>query len=234
MLEAELRRREFEDECRERAEREASKNSTMTDLLTLKEYTELVYNILLISSPLSGEAAPQQDKFARELICGEYKHAAKGFFKMLNVSEDDVVDRARAGVAAIEEEVRALGDTNVIKQLDYILHRSASVKAFSNGLRDKGHEGMVLQDLVQHGHAVTAELTEAEVVALRLYTTSAFQQINNPLRDQERISRGDAHPLPVTVMLIAKAIKKLRAIDAHKAAATKVMVLWRGMKNVRT
>ena len=234
MLEAELQRREFECDCRERAEKEYDREDRSGSLLTREEHTEIVYNMLVITSPSSGEAAPEQDKFAKELICGEYEHAAKGFFKMLNVSEEEVFKRSLAGVAAIEEEVKALGDKNVLKQLEYILHSRASVKSFSNGLRDKGHEGMRLQDFVSHEHAVTAELTEAEVVSLRLYTTSAFKQINDPLRDQERISRGEAHPLPVTVTLIAKGIKKLRTINAHKAAAVKAVVLWRGMKNVTT
>ncbi len=234
MITVEVQRREFEHECRERAEQAAAKNRSGDGVLTREEHTEIVYNMLLNTSPSSEEAAPEQGKFAKELICGEYRHAAQGFQMLLNVSEDDVFDRARAGVAAIEEEVKALGDKNVLKQLDYILHRRASVKSFSNGLRDKGHEGMRLQDFVRHEHAVTAKLTEAEVVALRLYTTSAFKQINDPLRDQERISRGEAHPLPVTVTLIAKGIKKLRIIDARKAAVVKVMVLWRGMKNVTT
>jgi hypothetical protein len=234
MLEAEASQQELERARRERAEKEYDSEDRSGSLLTREEHTEIVYNMLVITSPSSGEAAPEQDKFAKELICGEYQHAAKGFYKLLNVREDHVFDRARAGVAAIEEEVKALGDKNVLEQLDYILHRRASVKSFSNGLRDKGHEGMRLQDFVRHEHAVAAELTEAEVVALRLYTTPAFKQINDPLRDQERISRGEAHPLPVTVTLIAKGIKKLRAIDAHKATATKVTVLWRGMKNVTT
>ncbi len=50
------------------------------------------------------------------------------------------------------------------------------------------------------------------MVSLRLYTTSAFQQINNPLRDQERISRGEAHPLPVTVMLIVSGPRHQEAV----------------------
>jgi hypothetical protein len=100
-------------------------------------------------------------------------------------------------------------------------------------LLDKGHEGMVLRDFVEHEHSRTAELDEAEVVALRLYTTSAFRHINSPLRDQARISSGTPHPLPVTVMLITKGIKKLRAIDASADAAIQSMVLWRGVHNVR-
>ncbi len=236
MITAELQRREFERECRERAEQEYDSEDRTGNLLTREEHTEIVCNMLL----MTGEAVQEQDKFvhsakfAMELICGEYMHAAKGFFKILNVSEEGVFSSSRENVAAIEKEVKALGDKKVLEQLEYILHRPASVKSFSNGLRDKGHEGMRLQDFVRHEHAVTAGLTEAEVVSLRLYTTSAFQQINNPMRDQERISRGEAHPLPVTVMHIAKGIKKLRAFEANVAATTEVMVSWRGMKNVTT
>jgi hypothetical protein len=136
-------------------------------------------------------------------------------------------------VAAIEEEVNALGNRDVIQQLGYILWQPAKEKKFANGVRDKGHAGMWLSDFVQHEHARTAELEEAEVVALRLYTTSAFQQINSPLRDQERIRSKKPHPLPVTVMLISKAIKKLRAVNSHSDSAREPLVLWRGMKNVR-
>ncbi len=103
----------------------------------------------------------------------------------------------------------------------------------SHGLRDKGHAGMWLEDFVGHEYAKTAELTEAEVAALRLYTTSAFQKINAPLRDQERLKRGEQHPLPVSVMLISRAIRKLRFIDANSADAVESKVLWRGMRNVK-
>jgi hypothetical protein len=179
-------------------------------------------------------SAPEKEKFAKELICGEYKHAAQGFYNLLNVDEEEVFDRFRAGVAAIEKEVADLQDKMVAAQLDYILRQRARVKSFSNGLRDMGHEGMQLKDFVQHEHAITANLNEAEVVALRLYTTSAFKAINDPLRNQERIKRGEEHPMPVTVTLIAKGIKKLRAINALSDEAVETLVLWRGMQNVTT
>jgi hypothetical protein len=204
-------------------------------VLTQDENREFLTHITrCVSSALS---APRPDeRFATEpqdLICGEFEHAAKGYYRLLNVSEKEVNKRALRGVQAIEEEVNALGNSEAIQQLEYILRHPASEKLFLNGLRDKGRVGWRLKDFLQHEHARVAELEEEEVVALRFYTTSAFQQINNPLRDQERVKRGEAHPLPVTVMHISKGIKKLRAINADSDEARQGMVLWRGMKNVR-
>lgn len=73
---------------------------------------------------------------------------------------------------AIKKEVQALDDREVSEQLDYILLRSAKDKKFADGLRDKGHEGMTLQDFVKHPYARIAEVEEAEVVALRLCNAS--------------------------------------------------------------
>jgi hypothetical protein len=92
---------------------------------------------------------------------------------------------------------------------------------------------MELKDFVNHPYPKIAKLNEAEVVALRLYTTPAFRRINNPLRDMQRIKNGIAHPLPVTVNLISKGIKKLRALNAGSIAATQPKMLWRGLKNLR-
>ncbi len=235
------------DACRKRAVEMAALYDEGQAPVTRAEYIHIMYSILL-SIPAKSTKEPATDKELRgpkttadrfaieptDLICGEFDHAAKGFYKLLNVSEDEVFRRRGLdSVAAIEEEVRAFGDSDVSEQLHYILQLPASLKECPNGLRDKGHEGMVLQDFVEHEHSKTADLNKAEVVALRLYTTSAFRHINNPLRDQARISRGEPHPLPVTVMLITSGIKKLRAIDATGDAATQSVVLWRGMKNVR-
>jgi len=64
-------------------------------------------------------------------------------------------------------------------------------------------------------------------------STQAFRSINNPLRDQGRYQRGEPHPLPVTVALIAEALGKLRAVEAGKKALDKVE-LYRGMKDVKS
>jgi hypothetical protein len=202
--------------------------------LTFQEYTETVYNVLLRTS--KGLDGASQEKFTvepKDLVCGEFAHAAKGFYRLLNVSEDEIAQLALSGVAAIVKEVSELGDRDVIEQLDYILWQTAEEKMFPIGMRDKGHAGMRLEDFVNHEHSLSVGLQEAEVVALRLYTTSAFKQINGPLRDQERISSGKPHPLPVTVSLITRGIKKLRAINADSEDAVRSKVLWRGMRNVK-
>jgi hypothetical protein len=49
-------------------------------------------------------------------------------------------------------------------------------------VRDKGRKDEVLADFVNVPEAQTAKLSEAHVVALRLYyTTAAFESINTPL-----------------------------------------------------
>lgn len=68
------------------------------------------------------------------------------------------------------------------------------------------------------------------MLALRVYTTAAYQSINTPLRDQ---TDGRApHPLPVTVNYIKDAIGKLRAVEAHMGDQGE-LDLWRGMKNLK-
>ncbi len=67
--------------------------------------------------------------------------------------------------------------------------------------------------------------------ALRIYTTSAFKNLNDPLRDDNRYARRESVPLPVLSFLIDKAIRKMRAV--RTGAAEKNVVLWRGMRNVK-
>jgi hypothetical protein len=149
------------------------------------------------------------------------------------VDEAEINRRILNGTAAIKDEVMALGNKVVIEQFYYILQQKASEKKFPNGIQDKGHKGMRLKDFVSHQSSRVARLTEAEVVALQLYTTAAFKHINTPLCDMICIKKGIEHPLPVTVALITRGIKKLRALDADSATATQSQMLWRGLKQIR-
>ena len=167
-----------------------------------------------------------------DIITGQYQDAAKGLHHRLQVDEDEISDRLKKDVAidAMREEVAKLGDPVVSEHLRYVLEEKASEKVYPNGVRDKGNVGKTLDDFAADPSAVTANLTTAETAALRLYTTIAFRVINNPLRDTKS---GNPHPLPVTVMLIARGIKKLRTIGAKDKSAVQAKVLLRGMKNVR-
>jgi hypothetical protein len=132
--------------------------------------------------------------------------------------------------------------------LRYVLDMEAGATqlAFENGYRDcdeKGElldsrkvwvddgnhgrkaVGMKLEDFCRHPDAKKARLSEAEVAALRLYTTAAFKSINAPLREQ---GRTQPHPLAATVKLIHQAASKLRGAHKNRKSQT----LWRGMKQV--
>ena len=89
--------------------------------------------------------------------------------------------------------------------------------------------GMRIDDFVAQESARAADLSEAHVVALRLYSTAAFRTINAPLRDQERFGRNEPHPLPLTVAWIRDALGKLRVIEAKSARTSETMDLYRGM-----
>lgn len=52
-------------------------------------------------------------------------------------------------------------------------------------IRDKGHEGLRLEDFVKHKMAVDAKLTSAEVAAIRMYTGPLYAPWNKALRLSE-------------------------------------------------
>ena len=147
----------------------------------------------------------------------------------------------RNGVQCIYDEWQRAFQAGKVTQvdmenLDYVLSKTAgcSDKRFQNRWqRDRAEDGsllpsrtradgtgMRLADFVAHPEAVKAQLVEAQVFVLRLYTTAAFRSINTPLRNLARSLAGDIlqpprleqpHPLPCTVVLIYEALKKLRA-----------------------
>ncbi len=95
-----------------------------------------------------------------------------------------------------------------------------------------GKRGMLLEDFLKHPNAVACNLSRAEVLALRLYTTKAFLRINNPLRDMKRKAEGRQVPLPVTTYHLNEAVKKLRTLAAKSTAKNVPLDLYRGMSNV--
>jgi len=140
-------------------------------------------------------------------------------------------------VEGIQEEVDYFADSSVDpaaqevkKLLHYIRFEKTSEREYPNGIRDKGRGRMELSDFMGNKKVKEATLTEAEVVSIRLYTTIAYQFMNEPLRDDEQYDRGEQCPLAVTTHFAWMGIKKLRALRAEKN--TDGMTLWRGMRNV--
>ena len=139
------------------------------------------------------------------------------------------------GVRGIQIEVNRFAAKSPDKRakeiksiLHYIRFEETREKHYPNGIMDKDRGKMKLSDFCANPKAKQARLTEAEVVAIRLYTTLAYIFMNNPLRDEERYEQGIQCPLPVTTWFAASGTKKLRALQETKGEIT----LWRGMRNL--
>jgi hypothetical protein len=99
-----------------------------------------------------------------------------------------------------------------------------------NGSKKLGwSSGISLEELATHPHATMAKLKEHHILALRLYTTSSYSQINNPLRKDPP---QRPHPFAATTYFIDKGIKMLRAVAASLPDAHTTQVYWRGMRDL--
>lgn len=136
----------------------------------------------------------------------------------------------QAEVDEFSESAGSCSAANEVKELlHYIRFEPTSEKRYKNGIRGNGRGEMRLSDFLAHPKAIKACLSEAELVAMRLYTTSAFEFMNRPLRDDKRYERGQSCPLPATTYFACSGIKKLRALHVDSEGET---TLWRGMRNL--
>ena len=119
-------------------------------------------------------------------------------------------------------------------QKEFALHGSAddkeNLRCALNGIKKLGWaSGISLDVLLTHQNATTAKLKGHHILALRIYTTSSYSRINDPLR-QDPPQRP--HPFAATTFFIDKAIKMLRAVAASLPNAHTMQVYWRGMKDL--
>jgi len=190
------------------------------------------------------------------LAMGLPPDAGLGINPFLNYpqGEEGLLTQAGRGLDAINEEIEQHGTAEEKECRDYVLYEEAgsSEKTFQNGWKrdcdpvtgkvldsrqvddaqaQGGKRGMRFSDFMAHAVALFCRLTEAEVFALRYYTTAGFKGINWPLRDRERRDKRQPHKLSVLVFTLAGAIKKLRAWAGNAANAQSPVELFRGMSN---
>jgi hypothetical protein len=89
--------------------------------------------------------------------------------------------------------------------------------------------GQSLDALVTHPHAQLAKLEVYHVLALRIYTTTSYCRVNDPLR---RVPPQRPHPFAATTYFIDQAIKLLRSVAATQPDAHETRVFWRGTKDL--
>ena len=186
---------------------------------------------------------------ARALELGDATLAALGLNSALGLTNEQLATQLKQGKEAIETEILEHGDAADRANLEYVLHGIARDPAhipvhvqaeldagvYHGGSInaadfDAGHDGMAFADFVNHQYSRLAQLSEAHVLALRLYTSSSFRKFNGPLRAGTK-----PHPFRMAVYYLAEATKRLRAVSAklEPAAFTQELVLWRGLKDLR-
>jgi len=158
------------------------------------------------------------DKFSAPTIeMGQPEEAAYGLVELMGLTDADVSKFLQAPFRAIALEF----ENGTAKDRD-------NFERIATGMACEGCGGKALEALVQHPDAVTARLKEYHVLALRLYTTKSYVQVNTPLR-----ARQQPHPFAATAYFISDAIKKLRAVAAKRPDAHTEMTFWRGVRDLR-
>ena len=87
---------------------------------------------------------------------------------------------------------------------------------------DHLNDGKRLQDFKRHKDSSVAELTECNVLATRLYTTSSFKRFNQPLRSGMR-----PHPFRMSIYYLDESLRNLRKVNAKSEAFCTKMTFYR-------
>ena len=169
--------------------------------------------------------APDQllDKYIaaeKQIRLGKASDAARGIKALLGVSDAMMITYLQQHEAAIEQEFAAHGSMEDKHNLRCIL----------TGTRRPGWTSICsLDSLLAHDSAQTAGLGRHHIIALRLYTSSSFRCINDPLRADPP---QRPHPFAATTYFISEGIKQLRAVAANQPGAYTECVHWRGMRDL--
>jgi hypothetical protein len=171
------------------------------------------------------------------LKVGRPGDAARGLQDRMRVDQMAFFSRIAKGIDGIEEEAEEFAEgspehcAEIREIIDYVLNQETSEKAYPNGIRDKGRNGVRPSYFTTHSIAQQAGLSTTEVFALRIYTTLVYKDMNDPLRDDDRYAKGVTVPLPVLSFLATEAIKKLRVLRATSLQQNQEVTVWRGLRD---
>lgn len=146
------------------------------------------------------------EKFqAPEIKLGNPQVAIDGVAKLMDVNEHELMAEGKE-LQAIKDEFSSKGTDDDKENLKHVLEGT-----YRGKWRRAKSQSVTVEALLQTKQAVTAKLQWHHILALRLYTTSSYCRINNPLREDPQ-----NHPFPATVLFITEALKKLRALEWGK------------------
>jgi hypothetical protein len=198
------------------------------------------------SSDRTRTAKSTADKYTvHELVAGKPVEAAHGIAHLMGLTDSEAGKKLGGGLDAIRAEFESPGVSEEDRaNMRYVLDQMAVEQELDSNdgttmiVRDMGNAGKNLAAFGNHPNAVKAKLDLAHIAALRIYTSSSFKQINDPLR-----KRQQPHPFAATTLFIDKALRKLRALNDGGGSISSPStcddeqqhyesVFWRGMKNL--
>jgi hypothetical protein len=160
----------------------------------------------------------------QQIRLGKAADAAHGLKSLLGVKDVEMATFLKEHEAAIIREFQLHGSAEDQENLRCVLGGTRRVCATGNWAT-----GVSIEALMLHASARQANLQRHHIIALRMYTTSSFSCINNPLRGNP-VQRP--HPFAATTFFISEGIKLLRAVAALLPDAYTQRVYWRGMRNM--
>ena len=169
-------------------------------------------------------AAEQQSRL------GKPKDATHGVKVLLGLSTTELSGILANPVGAIEADFAQKGSAEDKTNLHCVLHGNSQPGWWNGDLPSGAPRPHFpsLAELVEHPHAKMAKLERQHVLALRLYTTSSYSKVNDPLRS-DPVKRP--HPFAATTFFISEGIKMLRAVEAQMPDAYTARIYRRGMKD---
>lgn len=145
---------------------------------------------------------------APEIRLGEQAESALGLAELMGV-EDEQYTLLGGKEKSIMYEFNTFGKAEDKENLKHILEGTYRKEWGRSEAKSVKIEALLATDA-----AKTAHLKYHHILALRLYTTSSFSCVNEPLREDPI---PNPHPFAATTLFIQEGIKKLRVIDAKMA-----------------
>lgn len=179
--------------------------------------------------------ASRKEKFIAPVIrLGRATQAAHGLADLMGYDSISIVQHIMTtggGIAAIKNEVMLNGNaedkTNMKGLIDGTYVNPDNDDETS--AEELAAQKKTIDELMKTDQVKTAKLTRAHVLALRLYTTSTYSSVNQPLRTNPPTK---PHPFAVTTFYISEGIKLLRAVAGELPGAHQPQDLWRGLKDL--
>ena len=166
---------------------------------------------------------------SKDIVIGPPTDAVRGLESAMRVSEGpastEYLEHVCSKVIGIKQEVNALAKSTGLTELNTIIEYITASAGLRHEKYDKSRSDSSLKYFLEHCNAKSAGLSDAEVVALRLYTTSVYVHMNGPLRSAHQ---DRPCPLAACTRWASDGIKKLRQLYVN---ARKNQVLWRGLCN---